>query len=116
MTLQDPVTGEELDSRFQMQVVGGPSWERLCDGLKYQRPTDHVEIAFTWLLHDGGERRVSGRVTAINGDPKNPSTNPSVKFVPEYDCSTYPTPLEISYWPTRREGHTTNVELQQLYK
>ena len=112
---QDPVTGKNLDDRFQFPVVGGPSWERLCDGLKYNRGRDHVEVSFTVLNEEGERTEVAGTVIAIEGQPRS-MHNPLVKFIPDYDCSTNPVPLEVSYWPHRRLGHSTDVRLKRLLR
>ena len=110
----NPVNGQKLDDRFEYPVVNGPTWERLCDGLKYQSGVDHVEVRFSYQQgpEQEDELTIRGRVWGISSPSGNPSTNPTVLFVPETDCSTYPVPWEVSYWPNRKQGVIVNVKLR----
>jgi hypothetical protein len=114
--VHDPVTGKPLDIRFEMPVVNGPSWERLCDGLKYQGIRDHVETEFTCINSMGEEKKIKGAACGINPhQPRDPSVHQTIRFIPETDCSTNPIPCEIDYWPRRNQGHFIDVRGREMY-
>lgn len=108
----DPVTKKVLDDRYEYPVVNGPSWERLCDALKYSNVRE-MGVTFTWVDQEGREQETQGRVCSIEGSAHYPGTNPVVGFIPAY--SAYPVLLQINYWPNHRKGHVVNVRRRERF-
>lgn len=107
----DPVTGRQLDPRYEQPILDGPSWERLCDALKYSSIRE-MGVEFAIADTYGKAQLVFGRVCGIDGSPGSPDLNPTIKFIPASDCSSHPIPMEMNYYPSRRLGHAVDVSLR----
>lgn len=110
---RNPLDGKELDARFEYPIIDGPTWERLCDGLKYQNPDDHIEVRITILTgpEPEQERVIKGDVCGIWSRWGTPRLKATILFIPETEATSTPIiPWELTYASFKKMGVAVDIK------